>query len=238
LEEEAGGAGGIDWEKQEPMVMGLAKEDPPASYNRQPSFHEEEVHTMSAVELTSSMRPMRTREARNPPAADPPLATDSEKNTRAIVVATNGDRSSRRGESASSSSSRWCDPTAGILDQPWCDPDGVLGRFVLSIGTGPSSSALPSSSFSSKNKKREGADAKGTPKISDLLSPVSNDATEVSSVDDMDCGGADDYYTYSASYSEWSPSFEEYDGDASTTAKIPPNKQRRGRFLVWPASGR
>jgi hypothetical protein len=222
------------------IVMGLTKEDPPASYNRQPSFHEEEVHTLTVVELASSMRPMRTREARNPPAADPPLATDSEKNKRAIVVATGGggggDRSSRRGES--SSSSRWCDPTSGILDQPWCDPDGVLGRFVLSIGTGPSPSALPSSSFSSKKKNnREGADAKGTPKISDLLSPVSNDATEVSSVDDMDCG-ADDYYTYSASYSEWSPSFEEYDGDASTTAKIPPNKQRRGRFLVWPASGR
>jgi hypothetical protein len=216
--------------------MGLAKEDPPASYNRQPSFHEEEVHTSMAVaELSSSTR---TRGARNPPAADPPHAGDIEKNNKKALVATSdGDRSSRQGGS-SSSSSPWCDPTAGILDQPWCDPDGVLGRFVLSIGTGPSSSSSSSALPPSSSKKREGKDAKSKPKISDLASPVSNDATEASSVDDMD--GADDYYTYSASYSEWSPSFDEYDGDgsATATAKVPPNKQRRGRFLVWPASGR
>lgn len=203
--------------------MGLPKEDPPASYNRHPSFHEEDVHATTIVE---SALPMRTRRVRNAPTADPPLATDVEK-TRKVVVAAGDDGKARR----ASTSNLWCDPAAGILDQPWCDPDGVLGRFVLSIGTGPSTStsALPSSS---SKKKREGkhTDAKGNPKVSDLVSPVSNDATEASSVDD--------YYTLSASYSEWSPSFEDYDGDASSTDKVQPNKQRRGRFLVWPASGR
>jgi hypothetical protein len=85
---------------------------------------------------------------------------------------------------------------------------------------------------------------KTVPSEADVLaSAVSNDATESSTVadDEYEDNFFYNYYTYSGSQSEWTKSFRSFDEVESS--KVPPHsqsvspaKQRRGRFLVWPAS--
>jgi hypothetical protein len=91
-------------------------------------------------------------------------------------------------------------------------------------------SGKPASRKKDGNKKDTAARSKDPAGDgSGLMSPVSNDATESSTVgDDNDY---DDFYTYSGSFSEWNKSFDEAE---SAAGAVP--KQRRGRFLIWPAS--
>lgn len=240
------------------------KGDPPATYSRQPSFHEEEIHCMSIGGQEGELA-VRSNGSGGTSTAVVTWAGDTArylKTGRSAQEPVEGylkeehPAQEERPPKSGCHLGEWCDPASSalpscsvsrVLDQPlWCEPGGKLEQFVLSLGVGgggSSSSSHLSSCFKKgqtaaarKNKGRSKSTTNGRDPAAEnaelLVSPVSNDATESSTVvddNDFDDKYPYDYYTYSGSFSEWNKSFDDVDSSAKTVPK-----QRRGRFLIWP----